>query len=877
MRRLMNILMTVFCISWIVFGPTQAASGQTSETDPGPQIPSSLDKKMYFPLIVWDNGETTQRVSIGPDWQLGNGDSTEPALSQDGRTVAFSSEATNLLPKDTNGKDDIFVVDRTLGTIVRASVSSSGDQASGDSTKPSISGDGRYVVFLSTATNLVSGDANARKDVFLHDMQTGQTTLVSVATNGAQANAASYNPQISADGRFIAYETSASTLVAGDLNEWEDVYLYDRQLAQTERISTAFNGADGNDNSTLPALSADGRFVAFHSSASNMVQNDTNNKVDVFVRDRQLGQTLLVSTTAGGAQGNGDSGTPSITADGRYVAFRSTATNLVSGDTNGEMDVFVKDRQTGAIQCVSVSSTGAQANNYSYGKIAEGGRYVVFTSEATNLVPGDTNDKNDVFLRDLQAGVTARLSIATDGTQANGESYSPAISRDGSLVVFQSTANNLAPGDTLVPDGFFIFGWDIFIRGVNSHQTSVVSRLYAPMQSNAHSTTPVVSDDGRYVAFVSTSTSLVSGDDTGSYAKVFVRDMLLKQSVIASQSSSGVTGWGNSNSPSISGSGQIVAFGSYANNLVTGDTNNVPDVFVRYLGTSQTVRASVSSAGAQGNDSSIQPRLSHDGGSVCFASYATNLVTGDTNGQTDIFVRILSSGTTERVSLASDGSQANSGSWGCALSLNGRYVAFQSYATNLVSGDTNSAPDIFLRDRQTGQTIRVSIGIGQAQSNGDSYLPSISDDGRYVAFQSAASNLVANDTNACRDVFVFDRTAGSTLRASVSSSGAEGNGDSFNAAISANGQQVVFESIARNLIGNDTNKNNDIYTRNLLSGKTVRASVGTKGEQGDNASLSPGISANGKYVVFLSAASNLVLGDTNNYSDIFIRDRGIVY
>jgi Tol biopolymer transport system component len=289
------------------------------------------------------------------------------------------------------------------------------------------------------------------------------------------------------------------------------------------------------------------------------------------------------------------------------------------------------------------------------------------------------------------------------------------------------------------------------------------------------------------------------------------------------------------------------------------------------------VRASVSSAGIEGNGMSIQARISRDGRYLCFSSYASNLVAGDTNSQPDVFVRDLAAGLTERISVASDGSQAGSYSWACAISSDGRFVAFQSYASNLVAGDTNAKADIFVRDRQLGQTTLVSRPVAGAQSNGESYLPSISGDGRYVAFHSAASNLVISDTNASNDVFVVDRNTNGMVRASVSSAGAEGDGASFAASISGDGSQVAFESIARNLITGDTNLNNDIYTRNLVNGKTVRASVSTAGAQGDNASLTPAISGNGRYVVFQSGATNLVPGDTNGFADVFVRDRGNVY
>lgn len=877
MHRIPSLLLGIVCLANLLFWPGAAAAAQAPGDDPAPQFPSVEEYKVYLPLIMFENGETTRRASIGPDWQLPNKDSSAAAISADGRYVAFASEATNLLPGDTNNKRDIFVVDRTLGSIVRASLSTGGAEANGACDEPSISSDGRYVAFRSSATTLVAGDANAQRDVFLRDLQTNQTTLVSVSTGGVQANEDIYNPQISADGNYIVYESSASTLVADDTNSTTDVFLYDRQLAQTTRVSLAYDGAQGNDSSSYPFISDDGRYVAFQ-SWNSFVVGDSNNAVDVFVVDRQTGQISLVSVTNEEGQSNGDSGYPSLSADGRYVAFSSSATNLVSGDTNTFSDIFVRDRQAGTTERVSVTSAGAQANDTSGGaRIASAGRYVVFDSSATNLVSGDGNAKDDIFLRDLQSGTTARLSVTSAGAEANNNSWYPAISADGARVAFQSTANNLTVGDTAIPDGVFITGADIFLRDRNAAQTSVVSRLYAPMESNAVSLNPSVSTDGRYVAFESKSTAFVPGDGTGSVKKIFVRDMLTRQSVIASVSSAGVLSTGDSSAASLSGDGQVVSFSSYSSALVSGDTNSVPDIFVRYLGSGTTVRVSVASGGAQGDDTSMQSRLARAGGYVCFSSYATNLVSGDTNATLDVFVRDLSAGVTERVSVSSGSEQGNSYSWGCAISSNGRYVAFQSSAANLVAGDSNAKQDIFVRDRQSGQTTLVSPGTGGAQSNGDSSLPSISDDGRYVAFESDSSNLVDGDSNACKDIFVFDRNTSSLVRVSLSSAGVQSDGASFNAAISGNGQHVVFESIARNLISNDTNNNNDIYTRNLVTGKTVRASVASAGEQGNNASNAPAISANGKYVVFQSAATNLVPGDTNNFTDIFLRDRGYQY
>jgi|GEM_PF-1585857 len=222
---------------------------------------------------------------------------------------------------------------------------------------------------------------------------------VSVASGGTQGNGDSGCPSISADGRYVAFQSYASNLVPGDTNGTWDVFVHDRLTGQTTRVSVASDGTQGNGDSECPSISADGRYVAFASLASNLVPGDTNGTWDVFVHDRLTGQTTRVSVASGGAQGNSGSWCPSISADGRYVAFQSYASNLVPGDTNGVLDVFVHDRLTGQTTRVSVASDGTQGDSYSFGSsISADGRYVAFSSLASNLVPGDTNDKPDIFV-----------------------------------------------------------------------------------------------------------------------------------------------------------------------------------------------------------------------------------------------------------------------------------------------------------------------------------------------------------------------------------------------------------------------------------------------------------------------------------------------
>ena len=405
---------------------------------------------------------TTERVSVDSAGNEGNGHSDyPPAISADGRYVAFNSRAFNLVPGDTNGKTDVFVHDRQTGVTERVSVDSAGEEDNGGLGgrvyPPAITPDGRYVAFSSTGNNLVPGDTNqcfpfaSCPDVFVHDRQTGVTERVSVDSAGNQGNTASYAPTISTDGRYVAFESLASNLVPGDTFVAFDIFVHDRQTGATTLVSVDSAGNGGNASSFDPAMSADGRYVAFYSRADNLLSDDTNGADDVFVHDRQTGATTRVSVDSAGNQGNGGSYGADISADGRYVAFDSRASNLVPGDTNSAVDVFVHDRQNGITERVSVDSEGNEGYGF-YAAISGDGRYVAFASWASsNLVPdGCTGypDCLEVFIHERQTGTTARVSVDSGGNPANDDSRNPAMSADGRYVAFASWADNLVPGDT---------------------------------------------------------------------------------------------------------------------------------------------------------------------------------------------------------------------------------------------------------------------------------------------------------------------------------------------------------------------------------------------------------------------------------------------
>jgi Tol biopolymer transport system component len=423
-------------------------------------------------------------------------------------------------------------------TTVQVDLDSAGVPANQQSVSPSISADGRYVAFESVATNLVPGDTNAFQDIFVRDVDAGLTTRVSVGPAGLQADGSSRFASISADGRWIAFASAARNLVPGDTNNSEDVFVHDRASGVTTRVSVDSSGAQVLTGAGNPWISGDGRFVAFESSSPSLVADDTNGSSDVFVHDRQTGATTRVSLSPTGRQVRGNSGFPSLSRTGRHVAFVSASAELVEGDTNGFADVFVHDRATGATTRVSISSQGAQTNTANSVGVAPlisaDGRRVLFGSSASNLVAGDTNAVADVFLHDRSTGATTRVSVGPGGAQAN--------------------------------------------------ETSVFN---AP--------------------------------------------------------------------PALSADGTCAAFRSLASNLVFGDTNSCPDVFVHDLASATTRRASVDPLGGQLGCNNRWCALSGDGLRVVFSSTAPGVVPGGAGGPYHLYLRDAGPGS---ASCFADGSGA---------------------------------------------------------------------------------------------------------------------------------------------------------------------------------------------------------------------------
>lgn len=416
------------------------------------------------PRVTCDSDTTIHRVSISSGGAGGNNHSEIVAISGDGRYVAFESVANNLVSGDTNGQRDIFRRDRQTCTTIRISVTNAGGQSSGGiSTLPAVSGDGRYVAFTSTANNLVGSDTNNQEDVFVRDTVANTTIRVSISTGGTQANGPSSYATISSDGRYVAFESTASNLVTGDNNGLSDIFVRDIVTNTTTRVSVTNSGgaqASGGD-SYDPAISGNGRYVAFASYADNLVSGDTNGDEDVFVRDLVGNTTLRVSLRDDEGQATGGiSYNPAISYDGRYVAFGSNATNLYSPDSNGAYDVFLRDTVAGTTRLASISLTGGTGvgptlSNSTHAAVSQDGRFVAFQSFANNLVANDTNGAREIFVRDMSLNVTTRLSVTETGQQS-GESDSsyPAMSFNGRYVAFEAVEQLVSSDTTYFNDAY---------------------------------------------------------------------------------------------------------------------------------------------------------------------------------------------------------------------------------------------------------------------------------------------------------------------------------------------------------------------------------------------------------------------------------------
>jgi Tol biopolymer transport system component len=403
------------------------------------------------------------RYSVSASGKQANDYSKNPVLSPDGKLVLFESKAENLVSGDSNLRSDIFVKTLATGAIARVSTTATGHQANDDSGQPVFSPNGKLVAFRSFASNLAGG-FNGQWHIYVKNLTTGAVTRVSTTQAGAAANGFSYNPVFSPDGKSIAFESDATNLVTGDDGLHRDIFVKDLTTGKVVRISANGNKG-GNGDSTNPAFSPDSSKIAFDSMASNLVKRDTNGFRDVFVRTLASGTLERVSTNANNKQANAASGNPVFSPDGAKVAFWCNAP-LVKGDSNVAADIFVKTLSSGAVIRVSNNGNGKVGNTVSFNPaFSPNGKSIAFISLASNLIQGDKNNKEDIFIKSLTSEDIVRVSITAAGKEANGrawtedptgKSYSPAFSSDSAKIAFPSDATNIVKDTNGVADVFVV-------------------------------------------------------------------------------------------------------------------------------------------------------------------------------------------------------------------------------------------------------------------------------------------------------------------------------------------------------------------------------------------------------------------------------------
>jgi len=895
------------------------------------------------------------------------GDSSSAVISEDGRFVLIASTAENLasnsispasglLPRRMN----VFLRDQFAGTTVLVSARFDGlAGGNGDSTPAAISTNGQFALFESAASDLVSGDTNNARDIFIRDIQSGTTTLISVKTNGGSGNGLSRNAALTPDGRFVVFASAASNLVADDTNSITDVFVRDRQTATTALVSVGakFVGSALASRSDAPEITPDGRYVVFYSSATNLIPG-VNLVGEVYVRDLIGGMTMLASTNARSialsALGSTNifSCNHSISADGRYVGFEACTNgvepfnsldggraitrgvilrhDLLTGNTDTvfadatvpiippedihTLDMTPDGRFVAFVANTNISGTNATcirlwdsltgtnilissdlSSNVTLGTVCDwplldaSGRYVAFLCNATNLTTNALTGEFHRFVRDTLTGTTALVNVDTNGIGAGVIADAPAaMSADGRYVAFDALDGSSVANDRNRAS-------DVLLRDMiasTSELISVRQPTLPALSANGNSglTTFTVSTNGRYVAFTSDADDLVLGDTNG-YRDVFVRDLQTGTNLLVSVSTNGTSGDGMSFAPFISSDGRFVAFGSTANNLAPNDTNGFQDVFIRDLSLAPTelVSLSINNIGP-GNGDSSGPTVSADGRYVSFTSDARNLVAGTTTFDTRLFVRDMVAGTNYLLvsgvsgrSVTPDGSKiAYTGSssptilqvWNAssltkttiysssisaplrpAISLNGLRVAYAAGSSITIASLQSS----------TNWTVIMNGLSGSAGS-----IHSFSADGRFLAFANRASNA-PTDMNAMSDIYLYDTQAGTNLLVSRAFNSAFApNGAADYPSISADGRFIAYRSVATNSALTDPNEASDVLLFDRINISTTLISVSKSGgATANHISSAPVFSGSGRTLFFQSWASDLRNGDFNQSSDVF--------
>lgn len=645
-------------------------------------------------------------------------------------------------------------------------------------------------------------------------------------------------------------------------------------------------------DSVAPILSSDSRFVLFASAAPDLRTDGAvaaspgalRRPMNVFLRDRVVGSTVLVSVNLAGAGGNGDSYPAGLSSDGRYALIESEASDLVPGDTNRVADVFLRDLATGATLLVSVALNGGVGDGACRGAaMTPDGRFVAFTSSADNLVPADTNQVPDVFVRDLRSGVTVLASVLPTGVVPSlaASSEAPQITPDGRYVAFYYTPTNGPPG--VEPAG------QIYLRDQVTGTTTWASAGAAAAAADALGAQDAVpcnyrlSADGQSLAYEAASGKLGRG------AILRYRLATGQTVVVGTNAFVPLARYEDMRSLDMTPDGRLIAF-------VAGTASAVGRPASILVWDGQTGITTLASGdltnGVAPGTVCDSPVLSADGHFLAFLSQGAQMTTDLVSGDFNLYWRDLQAGATTLLGAGLNGVGAGVDPETVPrLSADGRWVAFDAPDGNLVPGDRNRSFDLFLCDTAVGTNELVSIrspALSTLSSDGSSYLPvsgatidgrqisCLSGDGRLVAFCSGADDLVANSPTGELNVFVRDLRNASTVLVSANTNGLAGDGESTSPAISADGRYAVFASIADDLVARDANRASDVFVRDLQTGITTLVSANFNGSASANGnSYAPTISSDGRYVLFLSEATDLVargVASTNLPGNLFLRD-----
>ena len=837
------------------------------------------------------NGVVTRVSAPAPGMSGAHGTSSSGRLTPDGRYVVFGSADTDLCTNRVSGAGDVFVRDVQAGTTRLISLNREGrGGGNGVSWSPAITPDGRFVAFVSSASDLVAGDENGIQDIFVRDLQQGTTLLVSqgaISQSNSFPGWSSHSPVITPDGRFVAFASSDSNLVTSAQAVYQEVYVRDFVKGQTIWASQKFP-APSPVASYYPSLSDDGRYVVFESLVGFSFS------VARYALDTGSLEVIAHNVTGHGPSADERYG-PVMTPDGRFVVYADAMS------IHGSSSLWLWDGQTKSTTLVSANLFGKPTMDgiCDLAALTPDGRYVAFMCNGTDLSSQAETGEYQIYRRDVRRGVTELVSVDTHDRAAGRLTMdTPCLSADGRVVAFGCGGGSLVPGD--LNDA-----WDVFVRDLDASTTELVTRRttdVAVVTANGSSITrnSALSADGRFVVFESSANNLAP-QDTNGVSDVFVRDLQLGTNRLVSINRFGTgSAHGISRNVSISANGRYAVFMSRADDLTPNDTNGLEDVFVRDLQAGTTRLVSVSTNGVSANGASSSPAISAAGRWVAFQSTATDLAPVGQPGSglpVNVFARDLVAGTTRVTSAQSFvtvDAPVLAGPEGRflayrAVSLGGLYsdlfvtdlqTGALTFGSNVLakafSGDgrklayleldvASQLNWLVMADLIQGSQTRLPLGWGKISSQA---VLSANSDGRWVAFSSLIPR-VGPGTNACENLFLCDVPNANLVLVSVNrSSTGGGDGACGSPQISADGRYVVFRSAASDLVAGNEHGLEFLFDR--LTGQTTLLSPSADAVlTSPSASAGLELTVDASKVVFSSSASDLVSGDFNGAMDIF--------